>query len=111
MANTDDKQTLREVYYKQEMPGMVTVVHAPKNEMPRIDCLWAFLSVDEADGNEGVCAVNFPGLPGLTPLIAADQRRLDLITPIAEDLARTTGRVLRLVKFYNREVVRQIGGQ
>jgi hypothetical protein len=90
---------------------MVTVVHAPKNEMPRIDCIWAFLSVDEEDGNEGVCAAQLAGMPGLTPLIAADQRRLDLLTPIAEDLARQTGRVLRLVKFHNREVVRQIGGQ
>jgi hypothetical protein len=90
---------------------MVTIIHAPKNEMPRIDCIWAFLSVDDADGNEGVCAVHFPGLPGLTPLIAADQKRLDMITPWAENLARETGRVLRLVKFTNREVVRQFGGQ
>ena len=90
---------------------MVTIVHAPKNEMPRIDCIWAFLSVDEKDGNEGVCAAMLPGLPGLTPLIAADERRLKLLTPWAEDLARRTGRVIRLVKFTNREVIRQFGGQ
>ena len=89
---------------------MVTVIHAPKNEMPRIDCIWAYLSVDDRDGNEGVCAAMVPGLPGLTPLIAADERRLEFITQLAEQLARDSGRVLRLVKFTNREVIKQIGG-
>lgn len=89
---------------------MITVVHTPKNEMPRIDCIWAFLSVDEADGNEGLCAATLTGI-GPTPLIAADERRLKIITPIAEHLARTTGKVIRLVKFHNREVIKQFGGQ
>jgi hypothetical protein len=88
---------------------MVTVVHAPKNEMPRIDCIWAFLSVDEEDGNEGVCAAPLNG--SLMPLIAADEKRLASLWPVAEEIARLTGRVIRLVKFHNREVVRQIGGQ
>jgi hypothetical protein len=88
---------------------MVTVIHAPKNEMPRIDCIWAFLSVDEGDGNEGVVAAPLGG--ALMPLIAADPKRLESIIPVAEEIARVTGRVIRLVKFSNREVIRQFGGQ
>jgi hypothetical protein len=88
---------------------MITVVHAPKNEMPRIDCIWAFLSVDPEDGNEGLCAASVNG--AWLPLIAADEARLASLWPKAEEIARETGHVIRLVKFHNREVVRQIGGQ
>jgi len=81
--------------------------HQPKNTMPRIDRIWAVLSVDEADGNEGVVAA--PTLTGmLMPLIAADPARLKDIMPLARNIATATGRRLRLVKFTMREEVEEI---
>ena len=90
---------------------MTTIVLAPKNTMPRIDAIWAFLSVDPDDGNEGVCSAQLLGPGSMVPLIAADEARLRSITPIAEDIARVTGQIVRLVKFTNREVVKEFGGQ
>jgi hypothetical protein len=79
-----------------------TVTHTPQNYM-RIDRLWAALSVD--DGGEGLCAA--PMIPGqlTTPLIAADKRRLDIIRPWAQRVAKMTKRTVRIVKFGSREDV------
>lgn len=85
-------------------------IHSPQNTMPHIGKVWAYLSKDE-NGNEGVCAV-FSGPFGasLIPLIAADQIRLAAMTPIAERLARESGRTIMLVEFTSRVDVRQISG-
>jgi hypothetical protein len=84
------------------------VDHKPKAEIPRIDCIWAYLSVDPEDGNEGIVAGVFQGVS--LPLIAVDEERLRSLAPMAEQIARKTGRVIRLVKFTNRELIRQLGG-
>jgi hypothetical protein len=89
---------------------MIDVIRVPKNTLPRVDCIWAFLSVDE-DGNESVCAAPMLGPGSLVPLIAADKAMLDSLWPIARELARVTGRIIRLVKFSEREVLSQFGGQ
>ena len=83
-----------------------TLLHHPKNEL-RIDAIWAFVSVDE-DGNEGVIAASLPGLPGLTPLIAADERRLASIRTIAQMVVDTFGKPARLIKMTSREVLETI---
>jgi hypothetical protein len=87
----------------------MTVVFTPPNTLPRIDGVWAYLSVD-ADGNEGVCAA--PIGPGgmCVPLIAADEARLKSLTPIAEQLAKFTGMTIKLVRFGTREELREIRG-
>jgi hypothetical protein len=82
--------------------------HVPKNDMPRIDSIWAFVSVDPADGNEGVCAATLGGVT--LPLIAADEKRLAILTPIAQNIANVTGRVVQLVRFHQREVIKQFDG-
>lgn len=79
----------------------------PKNTMPKIESIWAYVSVDADDGNEGVCAVTFGN--GITiPLIAADPARLDSIRPLAMDLAAKTGMKIRLVRFTSREEIEEI---
>jgi hypothetical protein len=90
---------------------MSAVVLTPKNTMPRIDSIWAYLSVDPDDGNEGVLSAPLLGPGSQVPLIAADEARLKSIGPIAEKIAQATGRRVRLVKFATREVVREFGGQ
>lgn len=85
-------------------------IHSPPNTMPHIGKVWAYLSKD-GNGNEGVCAV-FTGAFGtsLIPLIAADQVRLAALTPIAERLARESGRKIVLVEFAGRTDLREIEG-
>jgi hypothetical protein len=85
------------------------ILFIPTNEIPRIDAVWAFLSVDPGDGNEGVLAAPLAGPNSIVPLIAADEARLKSLIPIAEQMAQASGRVIRLVKFSNREVVRKFG--
>jgi hypothetical protein len=74
--------------------------------MPKIESIWAFVSVDPEDGNEGVAAASFRGV--MMPLIAADEKRLTMILPIAEHIKASTGIKLKLVKFTTREEIREI---
>ena len=85
-------------------------IHSPPNTMPHIGKIWAYLSKDEY-GNEGVCAMACgPFGASMVPLIAADQARLSVMTPIAERLARESGKTIVLVEFTTRVDVRQISG-
>lgn len=79
----------------------------PKNTLPKIETVYAFVSVDPLDGNEGVCAAPMGGL-GLVPLIAFDAARLESIRPIAADIAKMSGMKIKLVKFTQREEVEEI---
>lgn len=74
------------------------VLHTPANLL-RVDRLYAFLSVDE-DGNEGLCAAPLNGMT--MPLIAADRARMESLVPVAQELARLSGRKVRLVEFSTR---------
>lgn len=69
-----------------------------------IDRLYAWVAT-EADGGEGVCAAWVPGL-GNMPLVGADRARIESLRPQAEDVAASTGAVVRLIEFSTR---RQIG--
>jgi len=50
--------------------------------------VWLFVSVD-TDGDEGICA--FRGTDGWMPMVAADERRLHQLIPIAQELANARG--------------------
>ncbi len=67
----------------------------------RIDRLFAYLSVD-ANG-EGVAAATINGI--LMPLIGADADRVMALRPYAEEVARLSGRPVRLVRFDTRTEV------
>lgn len=91
---------------------MTDVVLVPPNTLPRIERIWAYVSVDES-GSEGVCSAPLLGPGSLVPLIAADaadEARLVSLTPIAEQLARWTGRKIVLAEFATRRDVRVITG-
>jgi hypothetical protein len=83
------------------MPPPGTEYQDPGNYIGRIDQIWAYLSVD--DRGEGVCAA--PQGDMTVPLIAADKRRLDQMTPVARVLAHKFNKVVRLAKFSKREDV------
>ncbi len=87
--------------YRQDFPG---TVHQPKNSMPRIESIYAFLSVDKEEGNEGVVGAAFRGGSPM-PLLAADERRLADLMPVAERIAEQTGTQIKLVRFTAREEI------
>jgi hypothetical protein len=78
----------------------MTVIHAPPNEQLRIDEVWMFISVDET--GEGVCAGPLMGPGSMVPLIAADEARLKSLIPIARQLARDSGKQVKLIKLSGR---------
>jgi hypothetical protein len=78
----------------------MTVVHSPPNEQLRIDEVWMFVSIDET--GEGVCAAPLMGPDSLVPLIAADTKRLQQLIPWAREIARATGKTIKLLKFTTR---------
>lgn len=69
----------------------------------KIEAIWAYVAVDPDDGDEGVVAYETPG--GWLPLIAADEKRLNLLRPMAEEIAREGVVEIRLVHFYGRSTV------
>lgn len=66
----------------------------------RVARLHAVLSVDD-DGNEALC-MQPDGEGGLVPLLAADDDRRDDIWRRGQQIARSTGRTMRLVSFDDR---------
>lgn len=50
-----------------------TLIIKSKSQITRVEEVWAFLSVDEADNTEGIIGMMTPN--GWLPLIAADAER------------------------------------
>lgn len=79
-------------------------LHNPRNTF-QINHIWAFLSVDE--GGEGVCAGPLLGKGTVIPLIAADEKRLAILRPFAQELAKVFGKPIKLVRFSLREEIEE----
>jgi len=77
----------------------------PKNTLPQITELWAFVSVDPRDGNEGL--IGMPTPHGMSPMICADKERLACLAPLAKRLARDfyPDCTVKLIRLSNRQVV------
>jgi hypothetical protein len=84
-----------------------TIFKQPKNTLPKIKSVYLFVSVDASDENEGIVAAPFGGL-GCMPLIAADEKRLEQLIPIAEQIAYMSKMKIRLIKLSGREVIKEI---
>lgn len=69
--------------------------------MPKIEAMYAFISVDKDPDDEGVVAAKI----GATwmPLVGADQERVKSLRPIAKRIAQATKKKVILVKFHVRE--------
>jgi hypothetical protein len=85
------------------MSGLGTILRQDPNTMPRIEHMWAYLSVD-ADGNEGVIAAYFPDQQAWMPLVAVDDDRIKSLRPWAM-LSVQAGYEVKLAKFSVREDV------
>lgn len=78
----------------------------------RVTELWAYIAVDPHDDCEGIPAVNIPDpatrQPTSFPLVGADEYRMRSLRPIAVELAKLNGCLMRLVRFTNMEVIEEI---
>lgn len=81
-------------------PGPAIAID-PGNYLARIDQLWVFLS-GGTDG-EGLCAAPLEPDGMMMPLIAADQRRINALRPIAQAMAQMFGRPIHLAQFSHRD--------
>ena len=67
--------------------------------MLKIDEIFAFVAVD-ADG-EGI--TGFMNSSGQwMPLVGADMKRVEQLRPIAQDIAKQSGKTIRLIHFSTR---------
>ncbi len=73
------------------------------NYLEKITELYAFVSVDE--GGEGVVAMtmNMGGQETFMPFVCADKDRMDSLRPHAIDIARATGKKIKLINLTQRE--------
>ncbi len=79
---------------------------APQNHLV-IQEMYAYVSVDPEDQNEGVIAMATPAGP--LPLVGADIGRMQSLRKIAEECASRSKIQVKLLRFSVREVVEVIG--
>lgn len=75
----------------------------------RIDDCWMYISEDTK--GEGVCGMMtsaVTGTPIFMPLVAADEERLRALKPMAEQIAKETGKKIKLIKLSTREDIEDI---
>lgn len=68
--------------------------------MPKIEEIWAWVSIDKDENDEGVIGWNMGG--SWMPLIGADKFRIDSLRGFAKKTATITGKPVKLVKFTTR---------
>lgn len=73
-------------------------IHAPRNEA-EVKQLWVFLSVDH--GGEGICAGMIGGMT--FTMVSASEKNVEQMKVTAAQLAKQSGKVIRLVRFTARK--------
>jgi hypothetical protein len=74
----------------------------------RITEMFAFTAIDD-DGTEGVIGMMTPD--GWAPFVGADIARIQSLRPHAEEVARLTGKEIKLKKFLLQDTLEVIGGK
>ena len=75
--------------------------------MPKITEMFAFIAEDNGPDDEGV--VGMSARQWFLPLVGADMARVNDIKPYALDIAKKTGKKVKLIHFTNREDLEEIG--
>ncbi len=73
----------------------------------KIDEMYAFIATED-DGQEGICAFQIHGGMWM-PMVGADLARMESLRPMAEKIAKATGKQIEVIKFTNREHLEMIG--
>lgn len=68
--------------------------------MPRIERIFAFIA-EENPQDEGVVAMKIG--TSWMPLVGADMARIESLRPIAQDIAKATGKTIKLIVFETRK--------
>ena len=72
----------------------------------RIEEMFAFIVLDDADNTEGIPALNHDGMA--YPMVGADMEMVEKLRPYAERIARRLKKKITLVKFTNRVELEEI---
>ena len=88
---------------------MKTVVHKPANYLEKIKEVYVFASVDS--GGEGIIGqtVNVGGRSTFMPFVCADKARMESLKPIARQIARDSGKKVKLIRLSLREELEEYG--
>jgi hypothetical protein len=76
-----------------------TIIDIGKPDLPKIEMMYAYIASDA--GSEGICG--FHGPNGWMPMVGADMKRAESLRPMAEKIAKATGRTITLARFHLRE--------
>jgi len=76
--------------------------------MPAINQMYAFVSEDSGPDDEGI--VGFHTDTGWMPMVGADMDRIKSLKPIAQAIAKETGKKIKVLCFTNREELEIITG-
>lgn len=74
--------------------------------MPKIEVIYAFISIDEGPEDEGIVAARMGD--AWMPLVGADEDRIESLKPLAIDIAQVTGKRIVLARFSNREDLEEV---
>ncbi len=74
--------------------------------MPKIEAIYAFISIDEGPEDEGIVATRIGDT--WMPLVGADMDRVESLKPLAVGVARLTGKRIVLARFGVREDLEEI---
>ena len=69
--------------------------------MPKITEMFAFIAEDTGPEDEGVTAYSLGAV--WMPMVGADMARVNSLRPIAQQIASSSGKVVRLLRFTHRE--------
>ena len=84
----------------------MTIYHVPKSEHP-MDEIYVALSVDN-DGSEGIVAMVKDN--SFMPVVFGNKSSIEGCIPLLKDMAKQTGRNIKLYKFKKSEVLQEIYG-
>lgn len=82
----------------------MTKVYDTGHRLPRINVIWAAVSVD--DGGEAICAALIDG--AWVPLMASDEAQLPWVITGAKSIARNTGKRIKIIKLTARVEIADI---
>lgn len=74
-----------------------------RNYLEKITEVYVFVSMDK-DG-EGIISRSFGDL--MLPFVCADKERMEQLKPIAKNMARQTGKKIKLIKLTHREEIEE----
>lgn len=74
--------------------------------MPKITEMFAFVTTDKGPDDEGL--VGYATIEGWMPLVGADPSRIESLKPIAQKIAKKTGKPIRILKFSQMEEIGRI---